>query len=157
MIVSGALLRVRSVLVPRHSAGGQQALRLVLFRDPAPQTSWHQVWLLIPDAAASLLSLSKQHAGKLRIADSLLLLAKPARWGPTQKELGGLRMRTRRPPHKPPRAASPRPGRGGLELLTAPPPADAASSRASTLSYQRRGGAAAPAAYQSEPRSRRAQ
>ena len=111
----------------------------------------------VPDAAASLLSLSKQHTGKPRIAESLLLLAKPARWGPTQKELGGLRMRTRRPPHKPPRTASPQPGRGGLELLTAPPPADAASSRASTLSYQRRGGAAAPAAYQREPRSRRAQ
>lgn len=40
--------------------------------------------------------------------------------------------------------------------LTAPRPPDAASSRASTLSYQKRGGAAASAAYQRRPRPRRA-
>lgn len=55
------------------------------------------------------------------------------------------------------RAASLPPAAAVWSSLTAPRPADAASSRASTLSYQRWGGAPVPAAYQREPRFRRAQ
>ncbi|CAK7289035.1 hypothetical protein VULLAG_LOCUS207 [Vulpes lagopus] len=75
-----------------------------------------------------------------------------ARGGPR-----GLRMRTGRPPLRRPHGRLLRPAAAVWSSLTAPRPADAASSRASTLSYQRWGGAAAPAAYQRRPRPRLAQ
>lgn len=135
------MLRGRErTLIPR----GNQPI-LGAFKLP----SWEEVSPFHLEAAASPSS-PNSTPEKRRRADILLLLANAARL-PDPKAF-------RRPAHADSAAASHTPGRlppaarPGPSALTAPQPADAASSRASTLPYQRWGGAMAPAAYQREPR-----